>query len=234
MKSIVRIYIRPREYNGLAEWYTRAAWIILRCIVSGKFQGSGLMVRIHHPLQVWSLNSVGQSNWLIISKSGVQGPQGPQKSGCSAVGSAPRSGRGGRRFESSHPDQFGLLVITVSTAASHAAGTSSILVKSTLFLRICQKTGKIFRRLLLSVIVPNTRLRLMPFWWYWRRMERRWHRKSFLTSFSPRWKICRNLRSMLYIRLSRIWWMTRILLWCYGAVCNYVTWWCCQWFWYGI
>ena len=28
------------------------------------------------------------------------------QSGCSTVGSAPRSGRGGRKFESSHPDNF--------------------------------------------------------------------------------------------------------------------------------
>ncbi len=28
-----------------------------------------------------------------------------EKSGCSTVGSAPRSGRGGRTFESSHPDK---------------------------------------------------------------------------------------------------------------------------------
>ena len=27
-------------------------------------------------------------------------------SGCSTVGSAPRSGRGGRKFESSHPDKI--------------------------------------------------------------------------------------------------------------------------------
>ena len=27
-------------------------------------------------------------------------------SGCSTVGSAPRSGRGGRKFESSHPDNI--------------------------------------------------------------------------------------------------------------------------------
>ena len=27
-----------------------------------------------------------------------------KRSGCSTVGSAPRSGRGGRKFESSHPD----------------------------------------------------------------------------------------------------------------------------------
>ncbi len=29
------------------------------------------------------------------------------QSGCSAVGSVPRSGRGGRLFESGHPDQLG-------------------------------------------------------------------------------------------------------------------------------
>ena len=28
------------------------------------------------------------------------------QSGCSAVGSVPRSGRGGRKFESSHPDNL--------------------------------------------------------------------------------------------------------------------------------
>ncbi len=31
-------------------------------------------------------------------------------SGCSTVGSAPRSGRGGRKFESSHPDKFKLIL----------------------------------------------------------------------------------------------------------------------------
>lgn len=33
------------------------------------------------------------------------------RSGCSTVGSAPRSGRGGRKFESSHPDNSCLQVI---------------------------------------------------------------------------------------------------------------------------
>ena len=31
-------------------------------------------------------------------------------SGCSADGSAPRSGRGGRRFKSSHPDHLNLYI----------------------------------------------------------------------------------------------------------------------------
>ncbi len=32
-------------------------------------------------------------------------PAGETITGCSAVGSVPRSGRGGRKFESSHPDK---------------------------------------------------------------------------------------------------------------------------------
>jgi hypothetical protein len=36
-------------------------------------------------------------------------------SGCSAVGSAPRLGRGGRRFKSAHPDLSELLPIYRST-----------------------------------------------------------------------------------------------------------------------
>ncbi len=35
---------------------------------------------------------------------GFESRRGDNDSGCSAVGSVPRSGRGGRKFESSHPD----------------------------------------------------------------------------------------------------------------------------------
>lgn len=123
--------------------------------VSGNSRVPVLVVRIHHPLQIfykylysdyanmwyehysYKVEIVG-STPTVTTNNVIKWNKITLKqiilSGCSAVGSAPRSGRGGRRFESSHPDQFGLLVIMVSTAASHAAGTSSILVKSTLFL----------------------------------------------------------------------------------------------------
>ncbi len=39
--------------------------------------------------------------------------QSLSQSGCSTVGSAPRSGRGGRKFESSHPDEESLLTHAV-------------------------------------------------------------------------------------------------------------------------
>ncbi len=49
------------------------------------------------------VEQVTLNHWVAGSN-----PAGETNSGCSAVGSVPRSGRGGRKFESSHPDERNL------------------------------------------------------------------------------------------------------------------------------